>query len=327
MPTPLWALLPSALLLSLAQTTLAADAQTPVIVYPWNSGPFSSNGNGGVRVTWGSNDCVNMTFTSVYPEQRLMLQCNEGLQGKGPPWTRVWGFNSTSSTGNGSTIFCVGSSSPAPPVSNTCRFEMQVFNKGNATVVSSAYSPDISLNIKDSATGAGTTYPLAAWTATSTSMPTTTVVPSIGTNTVSTTATGTGTVTGTGTAAPSASTSAGSSSGLSAGASAGIGVGVGLGVLALAGLGFFFYWRRRKAAREDSAPPYQPTDGYAEKRTGLYPGAPATGPPPELDGEATRYETAATDYKPAAAQQPPQELETRNRPVELPASPTQRQGV
>ncbi|EXU95903.1 hypothetical protein X797_011025 [Metarhizium robertsii] len=251
------------------------SAAAGVIIYPWDKGPLSANSYGAVRTTWGSNDCVNMSWTSSTstPSQSLHLECNQGPNGTAPPWTRVWTFNSTASSGNGSNLFCVANCNPPPPVSNTCRFVLDIAFVSGESSTDTAYSPDVSLNIIDRKTGESTTYPLPQWTATGT------VTTSTSTSTASVSAS---------TTIASPSSSSNSASSLSTSAKAGIGVGVGVvGVILIACLGIFLH-RRRMTRIAGTTPSSVEAAKYNEKNT-----EPSKPTPQELDETARPVELPA----------------------------------
>ncbi|KAK3187320.1 hypothetical protein K4F52_003951 [Lecanicillium sp. MT-2017a] len=244
----LFSLLPATLTFLAFPHLAAASAAQCKIVYPWNNGPFSTNSYGAIRTTWSFNDCANMSWISSpsTPFQQLHLECNEGPNGTAPPWTRVWSVNSTASSGNGSSLFCVANCNPSPPSSNSCRFVLDVGPNAAASPVDTVYSPDVSLGIMDKKSDKGTIYPLPQWTATATTTSLTTMT-SISTGTL-------GIAT---TAVPSSSST--HTDTLSTGAQVGIGVGVGvIGLIFLAFLGILL--RRRRQSRTTKGAP-DPIDG------------------------------------------------------------------
>ncbi|KAM3446575.1 hypothetical protein MY3296_009523 [Beauveria thailandica] len=273
--------LPTATLFLPALAHLSVAATAPGrIIYPWDNGPLSANSHGAVRTTWGSQDCVNMSWVSSpsTPFQHIHLECNQGPNGTGPPWIRVWAFNSTASSGNGSSLFCVANCNPSPPSSNTCRFVLDLASSAGKSPTDTAYSPDVSLNVVDQKMGEGATYPLPQWA-----------------TTTPTTATSTSTSAETSSASTPASSSD-SASGLNTGAKAGIGVGVGaVCLILLACLGVFLFKRRRA------------------RMGGAAPG------PAEVHGDRANQTYATHDAKivePLNAT--PYELDGSSRPAELP---------
>ncbi|OAA52274.1 hypothetical protein BBO_00115 [Beauveria brongniartii RCEF 3172] len=134
--------LPTATLFLLALPHLPVAATAPGrIIYPWDNGPLSANSYGATRTTWGSQDCVNMSWVSSpsTPFQHIHLECNQGPNGTGPPWIRVWAFISTASSGNGSSLFCVANCNPSPPSSNTCRFVLDLASSAGKSPTTSRF--------------------------------------------------------------------------------------------------------------------------------------------------------------------------------------------
>ncbi|EJP65497.1 uncharacterized protein BBA_05366 [Beauveria bassiana ARSEF 2860] len=259
-------------LLALPHLSIAATDQGRII-YPWDNGPLSANSYGAMRTTWGSQDCVNMSWVSSpsTPFQYIHLECNQGPNGTGPPWIRVWAFNSTSSSGNGSSLFCVANCNPSPPSSNTCRFVLDLASSAGKSPTDTAYSPNVSLNVMDQKMGEGATYPLPQWATTG----------------ATTTPTASTTSTSTSVGSSSASTPASSSesaSGLNTGAKAGISVGVSaVCLIILACLGGCLFKRRQ--ARMGGAGP-GPAEVHRDQTHDVKIVEPLNVTPYELDGSS-----------------------------------------
>ncbi|KAM3486163.1 hypothetical protein MY8738_000665 [Beauveria namnaoensis] len=182
------------------------------------------------------------------PFQHIHLECNQGPNGTGPPWIRVWAFNSTASSGNGSSLFCVANCNPPPPSSNT-----------------------VPLNVMDQKMGEGATYPLPQWATTG------------ATTTLTASTTSTSTSVGSSSASTPASSSD-SASGLNTGAKASIGVGVSaVCLIILACLGGCLY--KRKKARMGGAGP-GPAEVHRDQTHDVEIVEPLNVTPYELDGSS-----------------------------------------
>lgn len=234
-------LLPALLLLRLPQLAIAIDANIS-IKYPWGQGPFGqTEGDGHYIVTWGVNDCVNISWTTAPPFafQFFHIECNPSSSFT--PWTRVWAFNSSDKSGYATSLFCVANANPPPPKSNKCRFVLDSSSSSDAPTVDTRYSQAFSLRLAGGITGERTTYPLPQWTATSTD-----------TTSTDTSKTAMSTITSGGISTAQASSTSPAvvpDAGLSVGAKAGIGVGAALvGIIILSWLGIAL-WRRKRQRR------------------------------------------------------------------------------
>lgn len=215
--------------------------------------------------------------SSDSPFQWLHLECNEGPDGTDPPWDRVWANNSTSPSGNGSSIFCLANSNPTPSLINTCRFVLELGASPEASTTFTAFSPGVSLDVSNrkKVGSTATTYPIESTSSTARSSSATATSTNGGSSSnvasSATTSIPASVQTGSGSQQPvgSGSTSYNSSSGLSTAAKAGIGAGVGVAVLAAFALIVFILWRKRRstgASQAAAAPIHYNAVNNPEKR-------------------------------------------------------------